>query len=418
MTTAVPSFPRRALVLAGDPAGTGGIERATRTLLMALGDLLGSEHVELLPIWRRLGLEDLRCRVLPGGEVVRTDPPGSVRLATRLRFARAAVKASVGRRTDTAVFACHPAIAPVALMCRLVAGVPYAVWCHGYDAWAIVAPLERLAVQKAARVFAPSEFSARLAEQGARLPASSVRVIPHCLPPELHIPIHDPAPSPKPTVLTVARLASGDAYKGVDSLLQVWANVRRRVATAELVIVGDGSDRRRLEAMAASSIVDGSVRFLGQVTDMELERLYGGAAVFALPARVELGNRPGGEGFGIVLLEAAAAGLPVVACDDGPTPEVVVNGRTGLLVHPGDEAALADALVELLEDPVRRRRMGEAAIERVAEHYSYEAFRVKVATLLEELDHPTRSARLSRYRLKSNDGATMATINDSKPESR
>jgi phosphatidylinositol alpha-1,6-mannosyltransferase len=150
-------------------------------------------------------------------------------------------------------------------------------------------------------------------------------------------------------------------------------------------VAGDGPDRRRVEEMALSLGLEGAVRFMGGVTEDELGRLYGSAAVFALPARTILGPRPLGEGFGIVFLEAAAAGLPVVAGDAGPAPEVVAHGETGILVDPDNASAVADAIVELLRRPEVRRRMGEAGRQRVREHYSYEGFRARVARLLNDL---------------------------------
>jgi phosphatidylinositol alpha-1,6-mannosyltransferase len=199
-------------------------------------------------------------------------------------------------------------------------------------------------------------------------------------------------------VLTVARLDPEHAYKGVDVLLQAWPLVMRRVPSAELVVAGDGRDRGRLEDLVRSLGLGGAVRFAGRVSDRELIGLYGSAMTFALLARAPLGLRPVGEGFGIVLIEAGAAGLPVVAGNAGPAPEVVVDGETGILVDPEDKFAVADAIVELFQNPEIRRRMGDAGQKRVAQQYSYDAFRARVADLLEALargrnDLPTTFAR-------------------------
>ena len=131
--------------------------------------------------------------------------------------------------------------------------------------------------------------------------------------------------------------------------------------------------------------IETSVIFAGAVDDAELTRLYQSAAVFALPARITT-SPPRGEGFGIVFLEAAASGLPVVAGDAGPSPEVV-DESMGVLVDPRDASDVADAIVRLLADDDLRRKMGEAGREHVRECYSYEIFRARIASLLDDLTH-------------------------------
>ena len=91
------------------------------------------------------------------------------------------------------------------------------------------------------------------------------------------------------------------------------------------------------------------------------------------------------EGLPNVLLEAHAAGVPVVATAVGGTPELVVHGETGLLVHAGDDAALADSMAGLLTDDRRRRVMGDAARTRVREHFTFEVQARGYLALFEEL---------------------------------
>jgi phosphatidylinositol alpha-1,6-mannosyltransferase len=373
------------LVLAPDPAGVGGIERVTRSLLTALADLLGPERIGMLPVWGRPSTSSLPCRLLRRGAAVRDEPPGRVGIPEQLSYTSAALQASWRLRHRLVIVACHPSLGPVAWMCRLASGAPYAVWCHGYETWGRLQWSVRVALARADVVFAPSEFTARLTEQAAGLSPGNIRVIPHCVSPDLPLPEAERRGDGSAVVLTVTRLDPRNAYKGLDTLLQAWPQVRRRVGRAELVVAGDGPDRRRLESMVESLGVADAVRFAGRVTEDELARLYGSAAVFALPARTKLGPDPLGEGFGLVFLEAAAAGLPVVAGDAGPAPEVVANGETGILVDPDNEGAVADAIVGLLRAPDMRRRMGEAGRQHVREHYSFETFRTRVAHLMDDL---------------------------------
>ncbi|HWP85726.1 MAG TPA: glycosyltransferase, partial [Terriglobia bacterium] len=148
-------------------------------------------------------------------------------------------------------------------------------------------------------------------------------------------------------LLWVGRL---QPWKGVDTALRALAEIPGAV----LAIAGDGEERRALERLAAELGLAARVRFLGPLPRAELPRLYAAADLL-------LATSFASETFGIGLVEAQACGLPVVASRFGGFPEVVDEGRTGLLVPPRDPQALAAAVRELLEDPARRRAMAAAA---------------------------------------------------------
>ncbi|MGZ8751227.1 MAG: glycosyltransferase family 4 protein, partial [Pseudonocardia sp.] len=159
-----------------------------------------------------------------------------------------------------------------------------------------------------------------------------------------------------PVVTCVSRLV---ARKGQDQLVAVLPQLRARVPGTRLLLVGDGPDAARLRRLADAHDVTEHVVFTGSVPAAELPAHHAAGDVFALPCR----TRGGGldvEGLGIVLLEASASGLPVVAGDSGGAPETVREGVTGHVVGGRDTAALADALGGLLADPERARRLGAA----------------------------------------------------------
>jgi phosphatidylinositol alpha-1,6-mannosyltransferase len=163
----------------------------------------------------------------------------------------------------------------------------------------------------------------------------------------------------RPVLLTIARLVP---RKGIDSVLEALAAVRRAVPDLVYVVAGDGPDRERLVELARRLGVDESVRFVGAVEDAELPLWYSLGDVFVMPSR---SDPPDVEGFGIVYLEAAACERPVVAARAGGVPDAVADGVSGLLVEPGDRDGLARALAELLSDPARRANLGRRARERV-----------------------------------------------------
>jgi phosphatidylinositol alpha-1,6-mannosyltransferase len=171
-------------------------------------------------------------------------------------------------------------------------------------------------------------------------------------------------------VLGVSRLVR---RKGFDVLVRAAADLAADEPDLPftVLIAGDGRDRRRLSGLAEPT--GGLVRLLGRVGDDELPEVYGAADVFAMLCR----DRWAGleqEGFGIVFLEAAAAGVPAVAGASGGSAEAVVDGETGLVVD--DARSVEDvrtALERLVTDAARRARMGAAARRRAVADFSYDA---------------------------------------------
>ena len=175
---------------------------------------------------------------------------------------------------------------------------------------------------------------------------------------------------------SVARLA---AVKDHATLLRAFAIVRKERPDAHLTLVGDGPERAALEARADAPDLVGSVHFVGERRDS--------AAV--LPAFDVFALSSTSEGISLTLLEAASAGLPIVATRVGGTPEVVVDGETGCLVSPRDFAAFAAALGALARRP-DRAALGRAGRVRVERWFSVERMARAYQDLYAEVlrDHP------------------------------
>lgn len=162
-----------------------------------------------------------------------------------------------------------------------------------------------------------------------------------------------------PTVLFVGRL---DERKGIRVLLRAFARLQRTGIAARLIVVGayEAAERRRFERLAATLAVS-NVVFAGWASPEELPRYYRTADVVCAPST-------GGESFGIVLLEAMAAGKPIVASGIPGYREVLDHGVQGWLVPPADAEALADALQGLLVDPDLRLALGRRGQEKAARY--------------------------------------------------
>jgi glycosyltransferase involved in cell wall biosynthesis len=131
--------------------------------------------------------------------------------------------------------------------------------------------------------------------------------------------------------------------------------------------VGDGPDKAALAAQAANAGLDGSVHFLGRRTREEIVRLIQEADVLVAPSVASQDGRR--EGIPVVLMEAMACKLPVVASRLSGIPELVKDGKTGLLVPPGDAEALAEALAYLYKQPEKRQQLGQAGRERILQTF-------------------------------------------------
>ena len=161
-----------------------------------------------------------------------------------------------------------------------------------------------------------------------------------------------------PLLLFVGRLRY---YKGLHVLLDALPRVR-----AELLIGGSGPERARLAAQASQLGIAQRVHFLGDIPDEDLPALFHAADIFVLPAHLRA------EALGLAQIEALASGLPCVSTELGTgTSYANLHGTTGLVVPPGDPAALAEALNTLLADPAMCRRFGAAGQRRVAELFSH-----------------------------------------------
>lgn len=226
------------------------------------------------------------------------------------------------------------------------------------------------------RVVAVSDFI-RLGALRHGLPASSVVTVRN--------PIEMPAPllperldalrrelrlAPgQPVAGIIARI---DPTKGHADTVAAFASVARTIPAARLLVVGDGSIRSQIEAEVAAQGLGEKVLMLGWRKDVN--DILGLVDVFIHPSLA--------DPCPLGVLEASAAGKPVVAYADGGIPEIVADGETGLLVPKGDRGALANALLRLLADPASARRMGSAGRERMATEFRPEAAGARFADVV------------------------------------
>ncbi len=275
------------------------------------------------------------------------------------------------------VLAAHIVTAPAQSLMRRALGARIVQYYHAEEITARPR-LAAFAARQADESIVVSEYTAGLVADagggGARM---------RLIPPGVDIPTDaSPLPVDRPTVLTVSRLE--ERYKGHEVMVRAFALVRAKVPDAQWVVIGEGSLRPGLEALARAYGIADAVRFLGTVSDEERDLWLRRAQLLAMPSRLPAGGFAG-EGFGIAYMEAASYGKPVVAGRVGGALDSVADGESGLLVEPTDELAVAQAITRLLLDPELAARMGQAGARR-AERFAWPQIAARVeAMLLENL---------------------------------
>jgi phosphatidyl-myo-inositol dimannoside synthase len=356
----------KVLVLAPSLKFVGGVQNYTKTLVDALQVILGNDRVRIVTVPRDPKLRSDGSLVLP--------------FSVKLRFLFSTLATVITWSPDLMLCA-HVGLAPAAHFMSKLSRIPYWIVLYGIEVWGELPAAKRSALQAAERYVTITRFTleATIRRHGLNRTRTRALILPPSLPKK---PLHSPGArqiasgdSPRPIVLTVGRMAAAERYKGHDVMLEAWPLVLRRVPDAVYWIVGSGDDCQRLKLRASELGITESVHFAGAVSSEELDVCYTLCSVFAMPARTELGSPvPRGEGFGIVFLEAMAHGKPVLGPSVGAPAEFIRSGEHGLLVDPTDSTKVAQALVELLEDPARALRMGAAAREWVVQEFSFERF--------------------------------------------
>lgn len=261
--------------------------------------------------------------------------PAALYLARRLR--------AEGIQHVHAHWASYPAL--VAWIIGRVSGIPYSVTAHAHDLF-LPNPMLAEKVRDAAFFATISEFNRALLIQACGSGALDRLRLIRCGIPLAEFPYGDPSRAEEPAhVVSVGRLVD---YKGFDVLIRACGILRDRGVAVRLTIVGEGPERRSLEALVGELNAAGMVTFAGSRRQEEVRGIMRNAALFAL-ACVK-GKDGQQDGIPIVLMEAMALGLPVVSTRLSGIPELVKDGQTGLLARPGDAGHLAAAMERLLQD--------------------------------------------------------------------
>ena len=346
---------------------------------------VGGIQSYLWELWRRLPADDIAVHTTPHAGasvfdadqafvVTRSREPVLLPTPTVVRRVR-----NLAERQGAELVVWDPAL-PVGHAARRV-GRPYAVVLHGSEVTVPGRlPMARSILARVLRgaslVICAGNYPAAEAERAAGCTLPTV-VVPPGVDTDRFRPLDEAErasvrrelglPVDAPLVVSVSRLVP---RKGMDTLIRSAARLGRTEPDLVVAIAGSGRDRRRLEGLVAST--GAPVRLLGRVPEELLPGLYGAGDVFAMLCRSRWGGLEQ-EGFGIVFLEAAAAGVPQVAGESGGAAEAVAHERTGLVMgRPNAVEQVARTLSDLLGDRERRAVMGREARRRAEAEFSYD----------------------------------------------
>lgn len=263
---------------------------------------------------------------------------------------------------------------------------PIVVWAHGNDSWGPMGGRFKEQLESVDRVIAVSKFTRD--QVLAHSPAATVEVIPNPVDTDFFTPLRDNSSVRRDEVMICGRMSGIERYKGHEILFEALPIANRILGRqVKLRVVGGGDDRARLELAAHDMGLGAQVTFTGRLAMDELRDAYRRCGVFALPSRVI--QRPighwGGEGFGVVLLEAAACGRPVIASSEGGSPDALVSGVTGLVTDPSNAVAVGGAIAKVLGDPARADAMGAAGRRLMETRFSIPNFREAIRSVADSL---------------------------------
>jgi colanic acid/amylovoran biosynthesis glycosyltransferase len=272
-------------------------------------------------------------------------------------------------------YATHPALA--AYVIKLLAGIPYSVTAHAHDIYVDRAMLSEK-IDAASFVVTISDYNRRLLVELYGHTAERRTTVIHCGV-DLTIFSRRP-PRPRGERLQLISVASLQDYKGHRYLIEACARLAARSVPFRCLIVGEGEERPSLEALIRTHGLEEAVRLLGRQPRDRVSDLLARSDVMVMPSvTTDTGKR---EGIPVALMEALAVGLPVVATAISGIPELIEDGKSGLLVAERDPEALADALVRLYEDQRLCERLGEAGRSKVEAEFNLHETTAQLYSLL------------------------------------
>ena len=363
---------RLIVVTKGFPPTTGGIERLAGTLVKGLQQRHDIRVITFMP-------ENDQPDSLGRPAMITTVPISPIGLVNYVRMRRALKTLIRAERPDMIVSLTWKTAIPV-LSGNLVQRIPVILIAHGaelvrYKQRPWIMMLMRRIFSAAQHVIAVSHVTKEMVLEFTRVPSDRVTVVHNGIDLDPIKPVNSAAARRQlgfPDDLLLATISRLEWRKGHEVVLRLLPKLRQAVPNLRYIIVGDGSYRSKLEAIAKELGDDADyVSFTGRVSDSELPLYYSACDIFIMLNRKPL-KEDDFEGFGLALAEAGAYGKPSIAGDNSGPREVIIQGETGLLVDPEDDEAVFNAIHTLCLRADLRQSMGAQAKSHIRSRHSME----------------------------------------------
>jgi glycosyltransferase involved in cell wall biosynthesis len=361
----------RVLLLTTDSyGGHGGIAHHNRCVAEALAEMPEVTEVVVVPRVQRFAAPQTPAKI----RFLHKAAGGKARFLGTV--------ASLALQRFDLVICAHVNLLPLAALFSLSKRVPMALQVYGIDVWNPVKAHTRMWLKHVDAIYSISAITRDRMNAWARLPLDRYQIIP-CT---IHLDHFQMARradlvsrhglAGSKVIMTLARLAGYERYKGIDEILEVMPDLLCSDDRLMYLVGGDGDDQDRLQAKARALGIANKVVFTGFISEEEKPDYLRLADVFALPGR--------GEGFGIVYLEAMACGVPVVGSLLDGSREALRGGQLGVLVDPGDLASVREGIASAL--------LRGKGVPSGLSYFAWPAFAERVAVAVRQCAKPRASS--------------------------
>lgn len=347
--------------------GFGGISQYNRDAIEAIAGFPSVAAVHVLP----------RVAPNPQGTLPANVHYDLTGLGGPLPFSLAALRLAARIGTFDLIYCAHVNLIPVARAIQMLKRVPVVLAVYGVDVWKPPVRTSKRQVQNCvSAVISISEITRDRLLTWCPLPLDRIHIVPNAIrledygiKPRNAALVERYGVAGKTVIMTLGRMESAERAKGFDEVIEVLPKIAEHLPNVVYMAVGDGNDRGRLQRKAAQFGVEDRVVFTGRIEDGVKADVYRLADAYVMPSR--------GEGFGFVVLEALASGVPVVASTSDGTREAVRNGELGILIDPNHSRALISAVLDALQ----RERVVPPGLS----YFSYDKFAVRLRTALAQV---------------------------------
>jgi glycosyltransferase involved in cell wall biosynthesis len=362
---------------------TGGIQTYCRFFLQAIQNIYPNADYDILIKHDRLSSVDLST-IAP----TRFHFAGSIPLPLRTPvFAAQLIGWGIWKRPKLIITG-HLNFTVAAYWLKRLTNIPYWTVAHGIEAWGIKNSALHIALHHADLILAVSSYTRDRLIKEQNLDPNKIVILPNTF----DFNRFQPAPKPsyllekyglrreQPIILTVARLAEVERYKGYDQILQALPQIRQQIPDIHYILVGKGNDETRIKQLITQLGLQDCVTLAGFIPDQQLCDYYNLCDIFAMPSKK--------EGFGIVYLEALACGKPVLGGNQDGAVDALCHGKLGALVNPDNVSEITQTIIQILQNTYPNPLMyqPESLRQQVIDNFSFEQFQKTLAGYLQDFD--------------------------------